>query len=52
MAQEVKYPVLSLQWLGLLGWYGFNPWPGNFCMPWVWPKKEDIPVVALGNRPD
>ena len=19
---------------------GFNPWPGNFCMPWEWQKKK------------
>ena len=19
---------------------GFKPWPRNFCMPWVWPKKK------------
>jgi len=17
-----------------------DPWPGHFCMPWVWPKNE------------
>ena len=21
-------------------WHGFDPWPGNFRMPWVWPKKK------------
>ena len=21
-------------------WLGFNPWPGNFCMPWAWPKEK------------
>ena len=35
MAQWVKDPVLSLQQLG----HGFDPWPGNFHMPLVWPKK-------------
>ena len=39
-AQRVKDPVLSLQWLGLLLWQGFSPWPRNFYMPWVWPEKE------------
>ena len=34
VAQQVKDPVLSRQWLGL------NPWPRNFCMPWVWPKEK------------
>ena len=32
MAQWVKDPALSLLWLGLLLWRGFDPWPGNFCM--------------------
>ena len=27
MAQKVKDPALSLQWLGSLLWHGFNPWP-------------------------
>ena len=29
-----KDPVLSLLW------HGFNPWPGKFHMPWMWPKKK------------
>ena len=20
--------------------FGFDPWHGNFCMPWLWPKKK------------
>ena len=32
--------ALSLLWLGLLLWLRFNPWPRNFCMLWVWLKKE------------
>ena len=40
MAQQVKNLVLSLQWLWLQLWHGFGPWPGNFCMPWVQPKKK------------
>ena len=39
MAQQVKDPALSLPWLRLLLWNGFDPWPGTFHMPWVWPKK-------------
>lgn len=23
-----------------LPWPGFNPWPGNFCVMRVWPKKK------------
>ena len=30
--QRIKDLVLSLQWPGLLLWYGFDPWPGNFHM--------------------
>ena len=39
VAQKVKDLVVSLQQLRSLLWYGFNPWPGNFHMPQVWPKK-------------
>ena len=39
MAQWVKDLVLSLQWLGLVLWLGFNPGPRNFCMPWMQPKN-------------
>ena len=31
--QQVKDPALSLKWLGLLLWHGFDPWSGNFHMP-------------------
>ena len=40
VAQWLKDPVFSLLWLWLLLWYGFNPWPRNFHMPWAGPKKE------------
>ena len=29
-----------LLWLGSLLCPEFNLWPGNFCMLWVWQKKE------------
>ena len=35
MAQWVKDQLLSL---GSMLWHGFNPWPGNFHMPWGEPK--------------
>ena len=35
----VKDLVLSLQQLGSQLWRGFDPWPWNFCMPWVCQKK-------------
>ena len=34
MAQWVKGTVLSLLWLR------FDPWPWNFCMLWVGPKRK------------
>ena len=34
VAQQGKDPVLSLLW------HRFSPWPGNFCMVWVQPKKK------------
>ena len=40
MAQWVKDPALSVQWLGSLLWQGFHPWPQNFCMLWVQPKTK------------
>ena len=40
MGQWVTDPALSLQWLRLLMWCRFDPWPGNFYMLWVWPKKQ------------
>ena len=42
MAQRVNDLALSLQWLESLLWCSFDPWPGNFHMLWVWPKKKKI----------
>ena len=39
---QVRSPAQSsgLKDLALLQlWLKFNPWPGNFHMPWVWPLK-------------
>ena len=38
--QWINDPVLSVQWLGLLLWHGFDPWCGNFHMPQVKKKKK------------
>ena len=38
--QQVKYLRLSLQWLGWLLWFGFNPWPWEIFTPQVQPKKR------------
>ena len=43
MAQQVKDPILSLQWLWLLLWCQFDPWPGKFHMSRV---EEGGGVVA------
>jgi len=37
VAQWVKYLT---QWLGLLWRCGFDPWPRNFHMLWVWSLKK------------
>ena len=50
MAQQVKNLVLSLQWLWLQLWHGFGPWPANFCMPWVQPKKKKRREITLERR--
>ena len=39
--QQVKDLALSLQWLGLLLWRGFDPWPGNFHLLWAWPESQN-----------
>ena len=55
--QQVKDPPLSLQWLGLLLWCRFSPWPRNF--PWASgtaqttattnPPKQKTPQTAIGK---
>ena len=40
VVQQVTDLVLLLQQLGLLLWQGFDHWPRNFHMPYVWPKKK------------
>ena len=42
VAQWVKEPVLSLQWLRSLLWHGFDSWPRKFQMPGMQhpPKKS------------
>ena len=41
VAQRVKVLVLWLQWLWLLLWHRFDPWPRDFHMPRAWPKKKE-----------
>ena len=40
VAQQAKDLALSLLWLESLWRCGCDPWPRNFCMPWVQTKKE------------
>lgn len=37
----VKDLALSPLWLGSLLWREFDPWPGNFSMPWAQSKKKE-----------
>ena len=37
---QVKDPAVSLQWLRLLLWWGFDLWSGNFHTPQAWQKKK------------
>ena len=39
-AQWVKDPALLQLWCRSQVWLAFDPWPGNFHMPRVRPKKE------------
>ena len=45
--QEVKDPALSLQRLGSLLWRRLSPWPGNFHMPQVRPKKKRLGMCQV-----
>ena len=42
----VKDPALSLLWLG------FDPWQGNFHMPWVWLKTKQNKPRSPGPFPN
>ena len=45
MVQQVKDMALSLQWLQLLLWHGFNPWPRN----WHSQKKRVILINSSSS---
>ena len=36
----VEDPALLPLWLGTMLWCQFDPWPGNFHMPWAWARKK------------
>ena len=47
MAQQFKDLALSLLWVWLLLWCGFDPWPKNFYMLQVRPgsnKNNNTPL--------
>ena len=41
MGLAVKDPALFLLWLWSLLWFGFDPWPKNFCMPQCGQKQTN-----------
>ena len=41
MAQQANDLLLSLLCLGFQLWHRFGPWPGNLCMPWEQPPKNN-----------
>ena len=41
VAQWVKDTASLPWWLRSLLWYRFDPWPGNFHIPWVQPKQRE-----------
>ena len=45
--QRVKDPALSLQWLRLLVWGEFSPWPENFYMPQIQPEKRKKQTIEV-----
>ena len=45
--QQVKDPALSLLWLWLSQWQGFDLWPGSFRMLCTWLKKKEKKTSIL-----
>ena len=45
LTQWLQDLVLPQLWCRLQLWLRFSLWPGNFHMPWVWPKKNSFPLV-------
>lgn len=49
--RELKIWPFSLQGLGSLSWYMFDPLPGNIYMPLAWGKKMKEAERVMGARP-
>ena len=45
----VKDLALSLQWIRLLLWLRFDPWPGKFCILQIWLKKRERENILRVN---
>ena len=39
--------ALLMLWLRMLLWGGFDPWPGNFHVLRVQPKKKKIIIIII-----
>ena len=50
MAQLVKDLALSLLWVWLMLWRGFDHWPRNFGMLKVWSKKKKDPYIKITKK--
>ena len=44
VAEQLRIRHCQLLWLRL------NPWPGNFCMLWAWPKKRKDFVIVNSEK--
>ena len=42
VGQWVKDPALLQMWHRSPLWFVFDPWPGNFHVPQLWPKNKKI----------
>ena len=47
MAQQVKDPTLTAEAWVTTGSLRFDPWPRNFHVPRVWPRKQNKNLLHL-----
>ena len=48
VVQQVRDLALSVQWLELLLWLRFDPWPRNFHIQWVCPPTHTKKGIFKG----